>query len=464
MRGARAAGALLLIGSLVGCGAAGPSPEEIAAAAERFGQDGDLHERGRWIGSSEPPRIFERAITVHAGTPLSAIDRSSEFPKQLDLLPELNRWKQRGSLDLNLVVETVVGPVRWTALSTEGGTLVRSAPSLDPDTGAPVGNWSDPSAPRAETRLATPIAANAQLVADRDLAVVLEPGVSVTFVRAAADGALTATTHPLAATRVCATADVLGTAALAASADPSGSSCEQLWLEREGSLVDGFANLEGDVVGVGFSDGLAFVVAHAGCVASPCPLVARLHGPDGAIVRELGELGLPDRDRAIVGNVDGVPVVFGGDGRSDGVAYAAAEHAWLPIRRYPLAQEGLTEAMRVSITEGHLVVATRNAIGLWSPAGDGRSWQKPDLYRYELWVATEDSCLNLRTEPSVNASVIRCVDRGVRFLSDGSHATSGEIEWISVLLPELGLRGWVAEEYLSGVSPYEPDEFYCGAP
>lgn len=466
MQGMRVAASLLLGWSMIGC-ASGASEREIEAAAAAFGDTGDIERRGgHWTGVAEPPQIFDEAIELRPGRPLISIDRSAEFPVVRDLQLRGRGWEQRGQLDLDLVDEVRAGGSSWTVLAGDPGELVRSALAAPLEDGAPVGDLSAPEPERVEHRIPLTIGSSARLVASDSIAAIHEPANgTVTIVRAAPDGTLTSVTVPSDAARLCAIEDMFGTAALTSSADPTGSSCEQLSILA--AEATSLAPLAGDligVVGVGFAEGLPLVVSRAdACVARPCALGASLLGPDGAVVRDLGTLDLADRDRAIVGSVAGVPIVFGGDNRFDGTMFDATTDTWVPMKPYPLGQEGIVEQSRVLLTDTHLVMTTRNAVGLWAPAGEGSSWTAEDLYRWPLYVATDDTCLNLRAQPGLESHVLRCVDRGVQFFADGAHAVIDEIRWVSVLLPGLGLRGWVAEQFLSGVSPDDPSEFACGA-
>jgi len=466
MQGMRVAAALLLGWTTVAC-AAGPSGADIEAAAAAFGDSGDLERRGgHWTGVAEPPQIFDDAIELRPGRPLTAIDRSAAFPVVRDLRVRDRRWEQRGQLDLDLVDEVRAGHAIWSVLAGDPGAIVREAPAEVVD-GAPVGDLSAPEPARAEHRIPLTIGSSARLVASDTIAAIHEPAnATVTIVRAALTGELTSVTVPSDAARFCAIEDVFGTAALTSSTDATGSTCDQLSIvAADATSLEPLATDLIGVVGIGFAEGLPLVVSHADtCVARPCALVASLLGPDGVVVRDLGTLDLPDRDRAIVGSVAGVPIVFGGDGRFDGTLFDATTDTWVPMKPYPLGQEGIVEPSHVLLTETHLVMTTRNAVGLWAPAGEGSSWTADDLYRWPLYVATDDTCLNLRAQPGLDSPVLRCVDRGVQFFADGAHAIIDDVRWVSVLLPGLGLRGWVAEQFLSGVSPDAPSEYACGAP
>lgn len=462
----RAASALLSV-TLIACGS-GPSDAELDAAADAFGSTGELERRGgHWTGVAEPPPVIDGNARLFPGLPVTAIERAEGFPVQRDLRLPRRMWVNRPRIDLDLIAEVRAGSAFWSLLSgSTGASVVRRAPEGEPGPGTPVGTLSAPSPLLRETRSPLEAGAPRELVATETMAGVLGESGSLSIVVAGPDGALASRSYTVTAERLCAIGEVFGTVGIAASGDRTGSACESLYLLPEagsGTLAPAVGGPESGVIGVGFADGFAFVVSHGtACVVQPCPLVAALHGPDGRVARDLGTLDLPDRGRAIVGAVAGVPIVFGGDGLGDGVLYDVEAERWEPMKPFPLAQEGIVEPTELLLTDTHLVVATRNAVGLWAPAGEGSSWSAVDLFDNPLYVATDDTCLNLRAQPGLDSPVLRCVDRGVQFFADGAHALIDDIRWVSVLLGGRNLRGWVAEQFLSGISPDDPSDYACG--
>jgi hypothetical protein len=459
---------LLLAGSVLACGR-GPSQADLEAAAEAFGTSGDVEDRGgHWTGIAEPPAFLDAAIDLAPGRPVSAIDRSAAFPVVLDLRLQARRWVPRAELDLDLLAQSTAGPSIWTLLDGDPVVVARSM-SAEAATEGPVGDRSAPMPTLDEQRTEITARNPSSFVASDQLAALLDlEGAEISIIRADGDG-MSTSVRPFTGKRLCAIGDLFGTVAVTASSEARGTGCDELWTIGDLGSADPATRVIGglfsNVVGVGFADGLALVVTEAEppgeCAPERCWPGASLHGPDGVLVRDLGRISSFSQARAVVGAVAGVPVVFSAADAGEGVLFDAAEAAWVPMKPFPLNQEGIAEPTEIVFTDSHLVVAARNAVGLWAPAGAGSSWQKADLYTWPLYVATEDLCLNLRAQPSLTSAVIDCVDRGEMFFSDGAHTLADELRWVSVFLPGPRLRGWVAERFLSGVSPDDPSDYAC---
>lgn len=470
------------------CGT-GVDTEALRDAAQSFGTGTVIaREGGIWRGFTEVPDLFSDEIQLYPSQRALAVavDLADEFP----VVSNLSRtgWRERTKTDLGLVAELGVGATVWAV--TRSGSTLHVERSVTEEIDSDEANIQPAD---GEPDLSVPLGVLAtRFIASEEALVALEPSsgnVAIVTAERKANVLLGRTTLG----KLCAVEDVAGVLLFTGSANEDAAGCDELW-SAEDEVAPVLGGLANNLAGVGFANGLPLVLRNPpDPCRDDCNLEAALVGPDGTELRSLPSTELSPRKHVAIGEVDGVAFAFGGESSistsdrkvgsfeflgkeafevtSPGVATRQltdgaffADGSWEEMLPFPMGRPRITEPHSVTVTKNALLVGNRNSLGYWKPEGVGRSWGLGDFYINPLYVATESSCLNVRARPSITANVVKCMDTGSEFWSDGNHFTADDEKWISIIVPGSGIRGWAAERYLSGVSPEEPAEFYCGAP